>query len=317
MNCKVVLLWAVSLCMLMPVWAQDDLMDLLDEKSDDEQIEYDNTTFKATRIVNGRSVKMLAGGEMMFVIEHRFGRLDGGIREFFGLDNANIRFGLEYGITDWLGVGFGRSSFNKVWDGFVKVAAMRQSSGRINFPLSIVWYSNAGINSSESIPGEEIDGKHRFSFAHQLMIARKFNRVFSFQITPSITHYNLIDDDSTQANTSFAMGFGGRAMITRSMSINAEYYMLTGKNSDIFNDGQFANSLSLSVDIETGGHVFQIMVTNSRGMVEQQFITRTRENWWDGAVHIGFNIHRTFSIVDYNKRQQKKEKKQLKKEQAG
>jgi len=273
--------------------AQDDLMDLLEEETSDEsETTLTYATFKDTRVVNGQSVETTSGGELTFVIQHRFGKINDGWYEFFGLDQATIRFGIEYGITDRLNIGIGRSSYLKTYDGYIKYQILRQSSGKKTMPLTMAIYSNAAISATEwSEPERENYFSSRMTFATTLILARKFSNAFSLQLTPSYVHRNLVETKEDQ-NDVFAIGIGGRVKISNRVSINGEYfYQLPGTNAD-----KTYNSVALSVDIETGGHVFQIMATNSQGMIEQYFIANTTGNILDGDIYFGFNISRVFNL---------------------
>ncbi|MFC2114668.1 DUF5777 family beta-barrel protein [Bacteroidota bacterium] len=267
--------------------------DLMDMFGDDENtINYTIATFKSTRVVNGQSVMNTPGGELIFIIGHRFGQLNGGPYELFGLDQSFIRFGLEYGIADWLTIGFGRSSYQKLYDGFYKIRLLRQSTGSRTMPVSVNLFSNVSLNSLKWQDTERANyNSSRLNFTHQLLIARKFNNAISLQLSPTMIHRNMVPAIADQ-NDVFAIGGGGRFKLTQRMSINAEYfYMLPGKTAD-----DYVNVLSLGIDLETGGHVFQFILSNSQGMVEQVFIPKTTGKWLDGGIHLGFNISRIFTL---------------------
>jgi hypothetical protein len=289
---NLVLLWFLIL-IAGSLRAQDDLFDMLEEETSDEnETALTYATFKDTRIVNGQSVETTSGGELTFVIQHRFGKINDGWYEFFGLDQATIRFGLEFGITDRLNVGIGRSSYLKTYDGYLKYQFLRQSAGAKSIPVTLAIYSNAAISATEwSEPERENYFTSRMTFATTLLLARKFSSAFSLQLTPSYVHRNLVETKDDQ-NDVFAIGIGGRVKISNRVSINGEYfYQLPGTNAD-----QTYNSVALSVDIETGGHVFQIMATNSQGMIEQYFIANTRGDVLNGDIYFGFNISRVFNL---------------------
>ncbi|HPM91383.1 MAG TPA: DUF5777 family beta-barrel protein [Bacteroidales bacterium] len=282
----------VLLLIFSTVSSGQDLMDML---GDDEAntTDYTYATFKATRIINGQSIELPPKGALNFVISHHFGRINQGAYEFFGLDQANIRFGFEYGFTDWLSAGIGRTSVNKTYDGSLKAKILRQSSGKRSMPITLTWFSNATISS---LKWQEPDRKNYFTsrmeFAYQLLIARKFGSRVSLQLMPTYVHRNLVETIEDE-NDVFAVGAGGRIKITNRMAVTGEYYyVLPGKTAD-----DFHNSFSIGLDLETGGHVFQVYLTNSQGLIEEQFIPRTSGNWGDGDIHIGFNINRTFQIV--------------------
>ncbi len=271
--------------------AQDDLLDMLESDiAPKDEKEFVYATFKTTRIINGQSVENTAGGHLNFIIGHRFGKINDGAYEFFGLDQATIRLGLEYGITDWLNVGLGRSSFMKTADSYLKIKALKQSKA---FPFTATLFSSVAANGMKwSEPERDNFYSSRLSFAYQLLMARKFSNAFSLQITPSMVHRNLVETADDQNDDVFAIGFGGRIKISNRVSINGEYfYQLPGTNADKTYD-----AVALGVDIETGGHVFQFQVTNSKGMIEQYFIPMTTGNLLDGDIYFGFNINRVFTI---------------------
>jgi len=272
---------------------QDDLLNLLEQETQKEQTtEFVYATFKATRIINSQSVETTAGGNLNFIIAHRFGKINDGWYELWGLDNATIRLGLEYGITDWLNIGIGRSSYLKTLDMYGKLRIVRQSSGEKNFPFSAVLFSNIAENGMHwSEPDRVNYFSSRLSFANQLLIARKFSNAFSLQLSPSYIHRNFVETKEDQ-NDVFAVGAGGRIKLSNRISINAEYfYQIPGTNSE-----KFYNSVAVGIDIETGGHVFQFHVTNSKGMIEQYFIAGTTGDMFDGDIYFGFNINRVFTL---------------------
>jgi opacity protein-like surface antigen len=267
-----------------------DLMDLLD---DGPKTEYTTATFKASRIILGHSVENPPKGALVFEVSHHFGTINSGWYEFFGLDQANIRLGFDFGITDWLAVGIGRTSVQKVFDGYVKAKILRQSKGEKSMPITLTYLGAMGITSLKwADPDRENYFSSRMSYVHQLLIGRKFTRNLSLQLTPTLVHRNLVETKEDE-NDVWSIGAGGRYKLNSWISVNAEYYyLLPGQTAD-----DFSNSFSIGVDLETGGHVFQLFLTNSRGLIEQQFIPQTSGKWGDGDIHIGFNIHRTFQIV--------------------
>lgn len=278
------------------VLAQDvDLSKMLDDeaqKGDKDKTEKVYATFKSTRLISGHSVENTYKGVLDLKISHRFGAVNKGLYEFFGLDNASMRWGFDYGITDRLTVGFGRSTFQKQYDAFFKYKLLWQSYGKHNIPVSVNIVSTAMI---QTLKWDNPDRKNYFSsrlfYAHQLLIGRKFSEGTSLQLMPTMIHYNLVKK-ATDPNNIFALGVGGRQKITKRISINAEYYyQLPGHK---FSDSK--NSLSIGFDIETGGHVFQLHFTNSTGMTERTFISETSGSWEKGDILFGFNISRVFTI---------------------
>ena len=276
------------------VQGQDDLMDLLNAKAE-PLTNYTIATFKTTRLVSGHSVETNAEGELQFLVGHRFGRINSGWRELYGIDNATIRFGFEYGLTDNLNIGIGRSSFQKTYDGNIKWRFLRQKSGAEEFPFTATWVSSTYILANEW-PDPERDNEFlsRMSFNHTLLVARKFGQHFSLQLMPTLMHRNLVPTVQDE-NTVFAMGAGASVRLTGSLRFNTEYhYILPNQIESLVGGEAVTNALSLGVDLETGGHVFQLHVTNSRGMTEKYLIGETTGVWTDGAIHFGFNVSRTF-----------------------
>jgi hypothetical protein len=274
------------------LWAQDDLMNMLDEDQP-KTIDYTTQTFMASRIINGQSIENTPKGALNFVISHHFGRVNEGWYEFWGLDQANIRFGFEYGITDWLAVAVGRTSVEKTYDGSIKVKLLRQSTGLRNMPLSVSYYGDiACISLKYENPERQSNFAGRLQYMNQLFIARKFGSRASFQLVPTYIHRNLVET-TDEHNDIFSIGAGGRVKVSKRCAITGEYYyVMPGMTTD-----EFHNSFSFGVDLETGGHVFQLFLTNSLGLIGQQFIPETTGKWKDGDIHIGFNINRTFQIV--------------------
>ena len=270
---------------------EEDLLSLL---GGDEEQTYTTATFKTTRIINMHSVENAAAGVMDFRISHRFGFINTGAYDLFGLDQALMRIGLEYGITDRLMVGFGRSNVNKAYDSFLKYKILRQGSGKRNIPISVSYFASAVCNTVKwADPNRDNYFSSRMQYTHQLLIARKFNNDLSLQLTPTLVHKNLVPTLQDK-NDILAMGFGGRYKLTQRFSVNGEYiYVLPNQITSTF-----YNSLSLGVDIETGGHVFQLHLTNSTSMLEPGFITESVGQWKKGGIHFGFNVSRVFTVKD-------------------
>ncbi len=257
------------------------------------QTEWAYKTFYDTRIVNGQSVETNDKGVMKMVISHRFGRLNGGPYELFGLDDANMRMGFDYGITKWLTIGVGRSSFQKLYDGSAKVKFLSQSKGDKNMPISASFFTNVNINSLKFTDLERKNyATSRFGYSYQLLLARKFHDRFSFQLMPTMVHRNLVAT-AAEKHDVFSIGAAARVLLTKHFTLNAEYYYtLPNQLAE-----PYKNSLSIGFDVDTKGHVFQLHFTNSRGMAEQPFLTETTGDWLKGDIHFGFNITRDFKIT--------------------
>lgn len=270
------------------VYAQDDLLASLEAEMK-EPIQYAEATFKGSRLINGHSVITRKKSSLEFLISHRFGRINSGAYEFFGLDGANVRFGLEYGLTDRLTTGIGRNSFQKTYDGFVKYALARQHKGERNFPVSVTWFSSMAVKTlKQTDPTDDNSFSSKTAYSHILLIARKFGPAISVQLMPTLIHRNEVNDP--QKNDIYALGVGGRVKLSKRVSLNMEYYYR-------FNTTEldpFYNSIAIGVDIETGGHVFQLHLTNSQSMIEKGFVAETTGDFFNGDIHFGFNISRVF-----------------------
>jgi hypothetical protein len=273
-----------------PAFSQD-LMDLLND-STDKKNELVEATFKTTRLVNGQSIENPANGVLVFIISHRFGKLNQGAYELFGLDQATMRLGLEYGFNDRLALGVGRSTYQKTVDGFLKFKILRQSKGERAMPVSLSYFASMAINNLKWTDPERTNYEtSRYSYVHQLLLARKFSNRLSLQLTPTLVHRNLVPTKNDE-NDVFATGIGGRFKITNRTSVNAEYfYLLPGTTADAYQD-----CLSVGFDIETGGHVFQLIFTNGQPQFERAFITETQGDWTKGDIFFGFNLTRVFTI---------------------
>ena len=247
-------------------------------------------TFKSTRIVNGQSIENVGAGILDFRILHRFGALSQGGYNFFGLDQATMRLGLDYGINSRLMIGIGRSTFEKQYDAFLKFRIIRQQTGKHTIPFSLSYASSLMYKSlHDAVTTYTPYVSDKFSYAHQLLLASKVNDYFSFQLTPTMIHYNMVDN-KTIPNDFYSLGLGFRQRISKRVNITTEYYHR-------FNSLEGYNDpLSVGVDIETGGHVFQLHVSNSTGMTERTFINETAGSWAKGDLRFGFNISRVFTL---------------------
>lgn len=252
--------------------------------------QYVSDMFRGTRIVNGHSVETLQEGEMEMIIGHRFGRLNGGFYELFGLDQANTRLGLDYGIKNWLTIGGGRSSFGKEFDGFVKIRLLQQGLDG-GSPVSVTAFSSIAYNSLRDNPERPLAVQNRFVYVYQLYVARKVNDFLSVQVMPTLAHYNLVET-AAESNDKLVLGLAGKYQLSKNLALTTEYYLampgqlVTGRK----------NSLSVGFDINTGSHVFQLHFTNSAGMIEKQYIGETTGDWLNGDIHFGFNMVRTFKL---------------------
>ncbi len=268
---------------------QEDLLSILEEEVTAEEVK---AIFKTTRIINGHSIENTPHRILDIKISHRFGFLKNGIYDLFGLDGATIRLGADYGLTPKLTIGFGRSTLEKVYDGYIKYKLITQQTGLRHIPINLSYVGTASVRTLRiEDPNASDLFSSRWFYTHQLLLARKFSESFSMQLMPTFVHRNLVQTNA-EKNDVYAIGIGGRQKLSKRVSINFEYfYVLPDQLTD-----RYKNSLSFGFDIETGGHVFQLHFTNSTAMIEKGFVAETLGDWGEGEIHFGFNISRVFSL---------------------
>ncbi|MBQ4821762.1 DUF5777 family beta-barrel protein [Aquimarina sp. MMG016] len=269
-------------------FSQDDLLDELESEVQDDN--YVTATFKGLKIVNFESTKLVSKRNLFFVVSHRFGSVENGIDDFFGLDQAVTQLKFIYGITNGLNIGIARSSFQKTYGGHIKYRITRQKKG--GFPFTIVGYNLLTINTGlerEQLP--KLKFNNRLSYVSQVLIASKIGKNLSLEFAPSYLHENFVRFDD-QDNSQFIMGMGGRYKLTKRFSINLDY----GVHFNRSGSSTFKNPLSIGFDIETGGHVFQVHFTNAQPMFENGFLGQASGDWGDGNFFFGFNLSRVFDL---------------------
>lgn len=263
--------------------SQEDLLGLIDDNPKTTPV---MATFKATRIVNAQSIEMPKPRILEFVILHRFGSMANGAYDLFGMDEAVIRFDLEYGFSDRLSIGIGRSSLNKTYDIFSKLKIVDQRTGHRSFPISLVLFTKMEI---ETIM-KDMDMQDRYTYDVQFLLAKKLNRSLSLQLMPTFIHRNLVETHNDYHDL-ISLGIGGRIKMTRRTSINFDTFFPIGKRGETYKQGW-----GIGYDIETGGHVFQLMVTNARGSFESEYIENASGAFEDLNLYLGFNISRAFYL---------------------
>lgn len=283
----------LALTLARPANAQEE--DLLSQvQSDSSQKEYVTSAFKSTRVIMSHSMEMLKPGVLDFRILHRFGPLNSGASNLFGLDESSIRLGLDYALTRSLTVGIGRTSVNprKDADGFIKYRLLHQATGKKDIPVSVIAVAGATMQTNEwADKSRKNYFSSRLGYYAQVILGRKFSEALTLQVVPTVVHRNLVvatDDD----NDTYAIGTGGRVKLGNRVSLNVDYYYVLNRDVSITT----YNPLSVGFDIETGGHVFQLHFTNAIGMNERSFITETTNDWGQGDIQFGFNISRVFQL---------------------
>lgn len=292
--------------------AQDDLLDMLEEEQG-ETTEYAFATFKGTRAINLQSTELPSKGVLQYIFMHRFGAFND--RFFYnnlGMNTAEVALQLDYGVTEWLNLGaYMATTSPRTYTGFAKYRIFRQSKGAKNMPISVVGYSSITYNN-EDYKDALYNKSDRISYTNQLILARKFSQRFSLEIVPTHVHFNIVNLKS-ESNDIFSVGTAARLKLTNQLALSAEYiYQINPLKTDLSELGAWdpsldgspdipyqtnQNVLSLGVDIETGGHVFQIFLTNSRGVADPYTIAQTPGSWKNGDISLGFNISRVFTIV--------------------
>ena len=291
-------IWKTVMLLAFPLLmnGQDDLLSEIDTTATDVTVE---SAFKSLKIVNLESTKLAAKGDFYFIVAHRFGFIDKGFDDFFGLDNANTQLKFLYGVNDWLTVHIGRSGFQETYDLAAKYRLYSQKEN--GFPVTIVGFNSVAINSElkeEDYPNLKFE--NRLSYVAQVLISRKFSDKLSLEIAPSVFHENTLRDildennavilPNPQDNTQFAVGLGGRYKLTSRWSVNVDYAAHLNRASQ----SNYKNPLSIGVDLETGGHVFQMHFTNAQAMHETGYLGQTVGDWSKGEIAFGFNLVRVF-----------------------
>lgn len=273
----------VSLVSSVLAYSQEDLLKDIDTVSTANISS--PPAFKALQIVTGQSTKLTAKNEWYVVIAHRFGDVSEGFNNFFGLDDASTKLGVIYGVTDAVSLSISRETNMKTFEFGAKYRLLKQND---DIPVDIVGYNVMAMNTDldkENYPYLKFGD--RLSYLSQALISRRFNENFSLQLTPSYVHKNLYEPTVENKNQ-FLTGVGGRYKISKRISINAEYFV----NFD--NHSFYKNPLSLGMDIETGGHVFQLLFSNSQLNSDIGYLTNATGKWEKGQIFFGFNLYRVF-----------------------
>ena len=251
--------------------------------------EFVTHAFKSSRVINGHSMELIGKGVLDVRILHRFGTINGGASELFGLDQASMRLGFDYGLGKDITIGIGRTTFKKELDGFIKWRPVRQARG--GSPVSWVLVTGISIYTFKNPdPQKDIKTSSRMGYYYQSIIGRKFSERFSFQLSPTLVHRNAVGVGDV--NDIYALGIGGRFKLSKRTAFVIDYFPVLNRPAN----SNTTNSLSVGFDIETGGHVFQLHFSNSTGMNERAFITDTHDSWGKGEIRFGFNLSRVFSV---------------------
>ena len=267
--------------------AQDNLFKELDTDSIAKK-EIATAGFKGLQVCTMQSTKLASKGEWYFLVAHRFGDLTEGFDNFFGLDNALTKIGGLYGATDWLTLGFSRQTYNRIYELTIKYKFANQEVN--GFPVSIVGYNTMDINSNlseDEFP--YLKTSNRFAFSTQLLISRKFSNAFSLELNPIFIRKNLYETLFEKADN-FLLALGGRHKVSKRISVNAEYaFRLNAKETSFYH-----NPVTVGMDVETGGHVFQLVFSNSQPMNDVSYFTNATGITDGKGIYFGFNLYRVF-----------------------
>ena len=289
MTKKYILFFAAFFLFAFSIQAQDDLLDELDKETK-PGTKFELPAFKAMKIGNLQSTKVADKGDFYLYVSHRFGTLQDGFETFFGFDNANTKIQLVYGFWEGVQLSIARESLRQTCSYSIKTRLARQSD---KMPFNLVAYATANMDTQlDKNQFPALKSGDRMSYATQLLVSRRFSDKFSFLIAPSYIRQNLQNLNLTGASNhnQFAMGLGGRLKVSKRMSINMDYaYNFNRDSNSVYSD-----PLTIGVDIETGGHVFQLLFSNAQSTNEPGFLSNAEGNWGDGHVFFGFNIVRVF-----------------------
>ncbi|MEO5683464.1 MAG: DUF5777 family beta-barrel protein [Chitinophagaceae bacterium] len=279
----------LSVVFLQTVYAQDDIMKSLQDSV--VKKEYVTNAFKSSRVINGHSMEFIGAGVLDFRILHRFGPVNQGVSQFFGLDQASMRIGFDYGLSKNFTIGIGRTTTKKELDGFLKYRPLQQATGAGGSPVSIVLVAGMSIQTYKNLDvTKEVSFNLRTGYYYQVIVGRKFSPRLTLQLSPTLVHRNEVS--AGDLNDVYALGMGARYKFSKRMALVVDYFYVANG----FPHSAGSNPLSVGVDIETGGHVFQLHFSNTSGMNERAFITETTNKWGDGDIQFGFNLSRVFNV---------------------
>jgi hypothetical protein len=311
-----IITFCIALLISFASFAQDDLLDMVKDEPKNEPPKKVYATFKTTKIVSAQTIETVKKRNLDFRVTHRFGNiynstspnaLNDAAHGAFGLDNStDIRMSFDYGITDDITIGIGRSKFREMNDALIKWRFLTQREDN-KIPVSLCFYGDLGYTSmtTDNLYAGTIRPKtneaHRIQYCSQLLIARKFNSWLSLQIMPTYVHRNFIkqqlntNNGKEDTNDLFSLGIGGRIKLSKRFALVADYFYNFSEFQQN-NPAGYYNPLGVGIEIETGGHVFHINYTNGPAILESSLLTSTQDTWTKGQIKLGFNISRWFAL---------------------
>ena len=297
------LLFVIAFLFSFQTYSQDDLMSMLEEENPTPPNTKVIATFKGAKIINAHTTELVKAKTLDFRITHRFGNISGasggGFHTLYGFDQSeDIRISFDYGLNEFIQLGIARSKRMENLDGNLKAKILHQREDN-SIPVSMVWFSNFAFTPQRDLDDKYLNISSRISYVHQLIVARKFSEKLSFEVLPTLVHRNLVVRDEagiTDENTFFSLGFAGRVKLTQRVAIVADYFHNFSDYRLNHPTKKFYNPLGIGVEIETGGHVFNLAFTNASGIIENNYLTTTSDDWLKGGYKFGFNISRVFTI---------------------
>lgn len=278
------------------VSAEDSLMNALTSsvKPPDAVI----ATFKSGRLILSQTTETVKKKNFNFLVIHRFGDIggsNGGAKTFFGFDNStDIYIGFDYGLTNDLNIGFGRNKYEQMLDLQIKYALLRQTTDN-RIPVALTLIGKTGFKPYHSDTDVFENYGNRFSYLGQLIIARKFSRNFSLQVSPGFLRRNLPLNEADEKSL-FDLGIAGRLKITKHLGIIVDYHHPFSAYRNQSTTPVFYDPLGFGLEIETGGHVFTLNFLNAEAVSELNYIANTTSSWGNGQYRFGFTISRMFDF---------------------
>ena len=296
-----VLLTSASLA----TFAQDNI-----EKSVVKKAKYVKATFQSAAIVNMQSVEMQKKGFLQFMVAHHFGNIwtkgvstGDNLAQVLGLNSgiAKTYLSFDYSLTNYANVGLGMTG-NSTFEGWWKIRLLRQQAGSKNIPVSITYYSMANVNAQKDLIDTVKANKltwNKYTYLHQLLIARKFSDKVSMQLMPTLIHYNIVPYGVNNSNNIFSLGIGGKYQLSQNRALTFEYFRQFNMYKDVIDrNGNIVNYkpdlLAVGLEFNTGGHVFQFYIGNTTAASNIEQLTKNRNEL--GELALGFRLNRAFYI---------------------
>ncbi len=277
---------AIALIFPLAIFSQEKT----DSTATTNKSKLERAAFESSTLIESQTNVLFVKGTLEMTMNHRFGIVNSGpgANDFFGLwAPANIRLAINYAITDCINVGFGTTKDNRLQDLNYKFAILRQTRDN-KMPVSVTYFGNISYDARP--PEIFVNSTDRWSAFNQIIIARRFSRNVSFQIAPSISHFNYVELPAK--SDIFAVAIGGRIKINPTMAVLVDYNQpLTTYKNDNTKPG-----MSLGWEFSTGSHAFQLFITNYKAIMPQYNLLNNQNDFFNGKYVIGFNITRLWHM---------------------